>query len=137
MKKSIGLVSFCLAAALVALPLTACGGTNTNNTNNTQNQAAASSQAASSAAATATGKDALVGSWEYQSGGYTYTFNADGTGTYDISGKVMKFTYEATDSKLSITYEGNTSPMTLDYSINGKVLNVKDSSGADTLYNRK
>lgn len=135
MKRSIGLVSLCLAAALVALPLTACGGTNTNNTANTNTPAASSQEAPSTTAAT--GKDALVGSWEYQGGGYTYTFNADGTGTYDISGNVMKFTYEATDSKLSITYEGNTAPMTLDYSISGKVLNVKDSNGADTLYNRK
>jgi hypothetical protein len=134
MKSSIKLASLCLAASLVALPLTACGGNNANNQANT-NTPAASSQAAPST--TATGKDALVGSWEYQGGGYTYTFNADGTGTYDISGNVMKFTYEATDSKLSITYEGNTAPMTLDYSISGKVLNVKDSNGADTLYNRK
>lgn len=134
MRRSVRFVSFCMAAAIAALPLTACGGNSTNN--NTPAAPAASSQAAPSTATT-TGKDALVGSWEYQSGGYTYTFNADGTGTYDISGNVMKFTYEATDSKLSITYEGDTSPMTLDYSINGKVLNVKDSRGADTLYNRK
>jgi len=133
MKRSMKLVSLCLAASLVALPLTACGG---NSNAGTAAQSGASSQASPSTTATA-GNDALVGSWEYQSGGYTYTFNADGTGTYDISGNIMKFTYEATATRLSITFEGNTAPMTLDYSINGKVLNVKDSSGADTLYNRK
>ena len=136
MKRSTKLVSLCLAASLVALPLTACGGNTANNTADTNTPSAASSAAAPSAT-TATGKDALVGSWEYQSGGYTYTFNADGTGTYDVSGNLMKFTYEATDSKLTITFDGNTAPMTLDYSISGKVLNVKDSSGNDTLYNRK
>ena len=135
MKRSMKLVSLCLAAALVALPLTACGGNSSNNTGNNTSQA--SSKAASSATAV-TGKDALVGSWEYQGGGFTYTFNADGTGTYDVGGgKVMKFTYEATDSSISFTYEGNTTPMVLNYSINGKVLNVKDSGGSDTLYNRK
>ena len=135
MKRSIGLVSLCLAAALVALPLTACGGTNTNNTANTYTPAASSQEAPSTTAAT--GKDALVGSWEYQGGVYTYTFNADGTGTYDVSGNLMKFTYEATDSTISFTYGSDTTPMTLNYSINGKVLNVKDSNGSDTLYNRK
>ena len=135
MKRSIGLVSLCLAAALVALPLTACGGTNTNNTANTNTPAASSQEAPSTTAAT--GKDALVGSWEYQGGGYTYTFNADGTGTYDVSGNLMKFTYEATDSTISFTYGSDTTPMTHNYSINGKVLNVKDSNGSDTLYNRK
>ena len=134
MKRSMKFVSLCLAASLVAIPLTACGGNNSNNTTNKTSQT--SSQNAPATTAT-TGKEALVGSWEYQGGGFTYTFNADGTGTYDVGGKLMKFTYEATDTSISFTYEGDTAPMTLNYSINGKVLNVKDSNGSDTLYNRK
>ena len=76
---------------------------------------------------------AIVGSWEYQGGNYVYEFNSDLTGTY--SG--MNFTYEAKNGVLSILYEGSAAPMELNYEINGTVLNVKDSQGRDTLYNRK
>lgn len=78
----------------------------------------------------------LVGSWEYESGGFVYTFNDNGTGTYDISGNVMKFTYTADDTKLTITYEGSPA-MELNYELNGDTLNVKDSAGNDTIYKRK
>ena len=80
---------------------------------------------------------AIVGSWEYADGGFTYTFNEDGSGTYDTGSTVMKFTYEVTDKELSILYEGNTEPTVLEYSIDGSKLNVKDSFGDDTIYNKK
>ena len=79
----------------------------------------------------------LVGSWEYESGGFTYTFNEDGSGVYDMAGTKMKFTYTAENSILSITYEGSTEPMQLEYILSGDTLNVKDSGGNDTIYHRK
>ena len=85
-----------------------------------------------------TKSDSIVGTWEYESGGYTYNFKEDGTGTYDLgNGTVMEFTYTAEAGKLSITYTGNTSPMELDYVLDGDTLNVKDSFGSDTIYKRK
>ena len=87
------------------------------------------------------GKKGLVGKWEYQTGGYIYTFNDDGTGTYTIGTQEMKFTYttseEGETKKISITYEGNTSPLVLEYVLDGDTLNIKDSFGSDTIYKRK
>ena len=114
-----------LCALIAATAFAACGGSSSSS---------ADAPAASAADANA---NSIVGKWEYNSGGYTYDFKDDGTGTYDVSGKVMKFTYEAKDGKLSLLYEGNTSPLVLDYSIDGNTLNVKDSNGHDTLYTKK
>ena len=78
-------------------------------------------------------KEGLVGQWVYETGGYTYTFNEDGTGDYNGS----KFTYTTEGDKLSILYEGNTAPMETTYTIVGDKLNVRDSLGNDTFYIRK
>ena len=79
----------------------------------------------------------LVGSWEYEIVGFTYTFNSDGSGVYDVAGTQIKFTYTAENSVLSITYEGTSAPMQLEYVLSGDTLNVKDSAGNDTIYHRK
>ena len=82
----------------------------------------------------------LIGSWDYaELSGMIYTFNADGSGTYDMFGEVMEFTYEADGSTLKITYtdEDVDAPMELEYVIEGDTLNVKDSLGNDTIYKRK
>ena len=122
-------------ALMMVFALVACGVTVTNDTGSDTPAADSGNDAP---AADASDSNPLVGSWEYQSGGFTYTFNADGSGTYDIGAdSPMVFTYEYTDTELSILYEGNTDPMVLEYEINGDVLNVKDSFGSDTLYNRK
>ena len=81
-------------------------------------------------------KNPLVGSWKYQGGNFTYTFNDDGTGTYDASGNNMEFTYKTDGNKISITYTGNTAAFETEYSIDGDTLNVKDSLGNDTLYKK-
>ena len=78
--------------------------------------------------------------WDYaELSGMVYTFNADGSGTYDMFGEVMKFTYEADGAVLKITYtdEGVDVPTELAYTIDGDTLNVKDSLGNDTIYKRK
>ena len=88
----------------------------------------------------ASSDNGLVGSWDYaELSGMIYTFNTDGSGTYDLFGDVMKFTYEADGSVLKITYtdEGVDAPVELAYEIDGDTLNVKDSAGNDTIYKRK
>ena len=45
-----------------------------------------------------------VGKWAH--GSYVYTFNADGTCSYDAAGTLMKCTYKTDGDKLSIQYEG-------------------------------
>ena len=80
-------------------------------------------------------KNAIVGSWEH--GKYVYTFNEDKTCSYDAAGTKMKCTYEVDGDKLSILYDGNTTPFETTYSIDKNKLNVKDSFGNDTIYNKK
>ena len=80
-------------------------------------------------------KNTIVGKWAQ--GSYVYTFNEDKTCSYDALGTLMKCTYEVDGDKLSILYEGNTAPFETTYSIENNKLNVKDSFGNDTIYDRK
>ena len=139
--KSLSLV----LALLMVLALAACGSAGTETPAADTDAETTAADSGSDVIAADPGDDIpvlinsdLLGSWEYQGGGYIYTFNEDGTGTYDIGAESpMIFTYEATDAALSILYDGNTEAMELEYSIDGNVLNIKDSFGSDTLYNRK
>ena len=83
----------------------------------------------------AKGKNPLVGKWAY--GSFVYTFNEDGTCSYDAAGTLMKCTYTTDGDKISILYDGDTASFDTTYSIDGNKLNVKDSLGNDTIYNRK
>ena len=106
----------------------------------TEAPAPATTEAAIETEAEGSADTGLVGSWDYaELSGMVYTFNADGTGTYDMFGEVLKFTYEADGSTLKITYtdEDVDAPMELEYKIDGDTLNVKDSMGNDTIYKRK
>ena len=152
-----------LCAVLMAGSLTACGNkTETKETSEASAATSAVQQAETAAATTAeqqttvpetteaqrsdpaaespkagAADTGLVGSWEYESGGFTYTFNEDGSGVYDVAGTKMKFTYTAENSVLSITYEDTSAPTQLEYVLSGDTLNVKDSGGNDTIYHRK
>ncbi len=87
---------------------------------------------------TACGKKGIVGIWEHSNGGYTYTFNEDGSGNYKYGTTSIEFTYTTSeDGKLSILYKGNTDPFETTYTISGKKLYIKDSFGSDTIYKRK
>ena len=81
--------------------------------------------------------NSIVGSWKYESGDYTYKFNADKTGSYTAYGNEMKFTYEDNGTSVSILYTGNTAASTYEYKIEGKKLIIKDSFGNDVIYIRK
>ena len=82
-------------------------------------------------------KDPIVGVWTYENGGYTYTFNEDGTGSYSYYSSKMEFTYKTDGNKLEITYNGSTAPFKSEFSIDGDKLNIKDSFGKDTIYKKK
>ena len=80
----------------------------------------------------------LVGSWEYDEvEGFIYTFNADGTGTYDVLGEIMNFTYTDKSGSVDIMYEDVDEPYTAEYTIEGNTLIMKDSLGVDVKYIKK
>ena len=130
---------------LMLISFTACGNSKkdetttagSGETSTSQEGGSSTTQQTTTAKQSGASDSSIVGEWEYESGGYVYTFKADGSGVYDAGGTNMPFTYTATGGKLSITYEGNTEPMVLDYEINGNKLNVIDSLGNDTIYNKK
>ena len=106
----------------------------------TEAPAPAKTDAAIETEAKASADNSLVGSWDFaELSGMVYTFNADGTGSYDMFGEVMNFTYEADGSTLKLTFtdEDVDVPTELAYTIDGDTLNVKDSLGNDTIYKRK
>lgn len=82
--------------------------------------------------------DRLYGKWQSEKkSNYVYTFNADGTGQYDMGGNVLELTYTNEDGKITLSFiqEGYT-PVTLSYELDGDRLNIKDSYGKDTFYIR-
>lgn len=79
----------------------------------------------------------IVGAWKSNEGEFTYHFNDDGSGYYDVYGTKMDFTYTTNNGKISILFKGNTAALETDYSIDGDTLNVKDSFGKDTLYQKQ
>ncbi len=118
MRNKLGKTLLIIIAIVGLVTLTGCNKTTKTKTNNKTNE--------------------IVGSWEYQGGGdYIYTFKEDETGTYKVGSTTMEFTYKTEGKKLSITYKGNTEPFETEYSIKNNVLNVVDSLGNDTLYNKK
>ena len=74
----------------------------------------------------------IVGSWTYPNSTMTYKFNADGTGSY----YGRDFTYTTSGDNLSILYNGDTTSFDTTYEIKDNKLNVRDSFGNDTIYNR-
>ena len=82
--------------------------------------------------------DSLEGMWQSeQLSDYIYTFRADGTGQYDMAGKVLALEYTTDEGKITLSFleEGYT-PVTLEYILDGDRLNIKDSFGKDTFYKR-
>lgn len=76
---------------------------------------------------------ALIGSWAYENDeNFVYTFNANGTGTYDVYGEILNFTY--TDNGTSVTIVFDDAPGTFDYTVDGNTLVMVDSTGAEVRY---
>ena len=118
MKKTILVIGLVFVLILSTLILTGCGKKEETKTE-TENETA----------------NAVVGTWAYST--YVYTFNEDKSGIYDVSGNVMKFTYEDDGETLSIMYEGSTVPTDLKYRIDGDKLIITDSFGSDVEYTKK
>ena len=152
MKSVISKAVLMICALVLIISLAACGAKDNAEETTASTEAAAASSATEAPAPAATdaavieteaqasADTGLVGSWDYaELSGIVYTFNADGTGTYDLLGEVMKFTYEADGSALKLQYidEGVDAATELEYEIDGDTLNVKDSLGNDTIYKRK
>ena len=80
----------------------------------------------------------IIGQWKNHSYGYDfiYTFEDDGKGNYNAAGKDMPFTYTIDGNKISILYDGDTESFDTTFSIDGDTLNVVDSMGEDTLYEK-
>ena len=77
--------------------------------------------------------NSIVGTWESDLG-LIYTFNADGTGTYNIIESTLKFTYKIEDNTISILYESDTIPYKAEFSIKNDILEFSDD---DYFYRRK
>lgn len=84
---------------------------------------------------------ALIGSWTYMlenTLAFTYTFKADGTGTYTVMDETLKFTYEADGKNLTIHFEKDTNPegMKVPYRIVGSSLFLTDGTGSELEYKK-
>ena len=88
------------------------------------------------------GDDPLIlGQWSSQTlADAIYTFKDDGTGTYLINGETMPLTFSTEKGKITVRFlsEGfaDANPMVLNYTIENNVLNIIDSHGTDTLYDK-
>ena len=153
MKRRIFLIcSIMMLCILCVAVLTGCD--NNNNTadapteaqSDQNNEAAAATEAEAQEAPTQAQDETaasdesseLIGSWEYEEmEGFTYTFNADGTGKYDVMGDVIDFTYTDNGDSFTMTYDDVDTPLTMEYVIEGNTLTVKDSLGSDVKYIKK
>lgn len=82
--------------------------------------------------------DPLVGKWQAETlPEYVYTFNADGSGQYDMAGTILEMNYSTENGKITMNYttEGYSS-VTLDYILEEDRLNIRDSFGKDVFYLR-
>ena len=76
----------------------------------------------------------LIGKWALND--YVYTFNEDKTCSYNAAGTIMECTYDFTENTISILYNGYTKAFESTYTVSGDVLNIKDSDGKNTIYDK-
>ena len=79
----------------------------------------------------------IVGKWEsVDQKGFIYTFNEDNTCSYNKNGKISECTYTIRDNTLAILFKGNTTAFETNFEIKSNKLNIHDSYGKDTIYNK-
>lgn len=79
---------------------------------------------------------ALIGSWAYEEdNNFIYTFSANGTGTYNVYGEILNFTY--TDNGTSVTIVFDDAPGTFAYTVDDNTLVMIDSTGTEVRYIKK
>ena len=64
-----------------------------------------------------------------------YIFNANGTGSYEVYGETINFTY--TDNGTSVEIVFDDAPGTFDFTVDGNTLVLVDSTGTDVRYIKK
>ena len=74
----------------------------------------------------------LLGTWSSEDGD-SYTFNADGTGTFGDK----SFTYSEKNFGLSITFDGDSEATPYDYAVAGTKLILKDAEQTEFVYEKK
>ena len=79
--------------------------------------------------------NSLYGSWGHDK--YIYTFNEDGSCSYDSKGVVLNCKYTVDNDILVLYYDGNMDPYELTYRIEDGVLHIIDEYGSDVAYKRK
>ena len=129
MKKFLTTAVIILAAFVTAISFCSCKGkTNSDQTTTAQSESAA-----------ANADQSIVGSWSLNLYGdeYVYTFNPDGTGTYNAAGKVMNLTYSIKDGIYYETFEGSTAPVKRAYRVENNQFIVEDSYGEEIVYNKR
>ena len=78
----------------------------------------------------------MIGSWAYEEDeNFIYTFNANSTGSYEVYGETINFTY--TDNGTSVEIVFDDAPGTFNYTIDGNTLVLVDSTGTDVRYIKK
>lgn len=78
-------------------------------------------------------RSSLTGVWAYvEDENFVYTFNANGTGSYEVYGETINFTY--TDNGTSVEIVFDDAPGTFDYTVDGNTLILVDSTGTDVRY---
>ncbi len=139
MKKLISLLALVSSIAVMSVMFTGCG----SDKNSSDNKAdLSSSQSAADSEEDldeeeeeeeeeTEAKSKLLGTWESEDG--SYTFNEDGTGTFDDK----SFTYTEKNFGLSITYDGDDEPTAYDYAVAGTKLIIKDSEQTEFVYEKK
>ena len=142
-------ITLAVLCLLMCAALAGCSGDKEATANDVTEAAQAATQSAETKAAEATEAPAaateaettadkaespLVGTWTYEDGGFTYTFNADGTGAYEVFGEVLNFTYTDNGDSIDVLYDDVDSPLNLPYSIDGNTLTVKDSFDEEVKY---
>ena len=144
MSKNNKIIAGICGAVVVVVAIIAIIVVATNNNNNDQNTNSNNNSSSETPTPTENQTNSIVGVWKYYDPEYPgmsssidfiYAFNADGTGTYTMSTSVMPFTYETNGNTLTINYE-DSGTFETEFELNGDVLNVKDSSNADTLYKK-
>ena len=81
-------------------------------------------------------KNPIVGTWAYNSN-FVYTFNEDKTCQYNVTGTIMKCTYEIEGENLSILYDGDKIPFETTFKIDGNKLEIADSMGSTVTYEKQ
>lgn len=80
----------------------------------------------------------IIGSWEYGEDGFSYTFEKDGTGCFQLGQQKNYFTYTLNSNELTLLYDTNTTTYNYTFELgDDNTLKLTDKNGLSTTYDRK